>query len=76
MSFPLSTVKTDRADSFFKHGVGMSTSLLTADGFPRADIDVAQSENVNDLGSSSWANAFQYGPPELGSSISGTTTRT
>lgn len=25
------------------HGVDMNTSLLTSDGFPRADIDVAQS---------------------------------
>jgi len=27
----------------FQHGVDMNTSLLTPDGFPRADIDVAQS---------------------------------
>ena len=26
------------------HGVNMDTPLLTQDGFPRADIDVAQSE--------------------------------
>ncbi len=26
-----------------QHGVDMNTSLLTPDGFPRADIDVAQS---------------------------------
>jgi 26S proteasome non-ATPase regulatory subunit 9 len=26
-----------------QHGVDMNTSLLTRDGFPRADIDVAQS---------------------------------
>lgn len=26
-----------------QHGVDMNTSLLTSDGFPRADIDVAQS---------------------------------
>ena len=28
-----------------QHGVDMNTSLLTPDGFPRADIDVAQSTN-------------------------------
>jgi len=27
-----------------KHGVDMNTPLVTRDGFPRADIDVAQSE--------------------------------
>jgi len=27
-----------------KHGVTMDTSLTTFDGFPRADIDVAQSK--------------------------------
>jgi hypothetical protein len=26
-----------------QHGVDMNTNLLTPDGFPRADIDVAQS---------------------------------
>jgi hypothetical protein len=26
-----------------QHGVDMNTTLLTPDGFPRADIDVAQS---------------------------------
>lgn len=29
-----------------QHGVDMNTSLLTHDGFPRADIDVAQSTNA------------------------------
>jgi 26S proteasome regulatory subunit N4 len=29
-------------DSISQHGVNMNTSLLTFDGFPRADIDVAQ----------------------------------
>lgn len=28
--------------SYMKHHVDMSTPLLTADGFPRDDIDVAQ----------------------------------
>lgn len=31
-----------RADSHSQHGVNMNTSLLTFDGFPRNDIDVAQ----------------------------------
>lgn len=29
-----------------QHGVGMDTNLLTRDGFPRADIDVAQSKHI------------------------------
>jgi 26S proteasome non-ATPase regulatory subunit 9 len=32
------------ADIRAQHGVDMNTPLLTRDGFPRADIDVAQSE--------------------------------
>lgn len=28
-----------------KHGVDMNTPLLTRDGYPRADIDVAQSKS-------------------------------
>lgn len=35
------------ADEPFKHGVDMNTSLLTRDGFPRADIDVAQSTRTS-----------------------------
>ena len=34
--------ESDGADNTVKHGVDMNTSLLTFDGFPRADIDVAQ----------------------------------
>ena len=29
------------------HGVDMNTSLLTADGFPRSDLDVAQSMRLS-----------------------------
>lgn len=29
----------------FQHGVDMNTNLMTPDGFPRADLDVAQSEH-------------------------------
>jgi len=38
--------------SIKKHGVDMNTSLLTPDGFPRADIDVAQSKDERDLSAS------------------------
>lgn len=36
-----------RVLTFAQHGVDMNTRLLTPDGFPRADIDVAQSKSVS-----------------------------
>jgi hypothetical protein len=38
------------ADKRLQHGVDMNTSLLNPDGFPRADIDVAQSMGGTLLG--------------------------
>ena len=41
---PLYMVKKENADrSTLQHGVTMSTSLTTFDGFPRNDLDIAQS---------------------------------
>lgn len=37
------------ANQGLQHGVDMNTNLLTSDGFPRADIDVAQSMKTDSL---------------------------
>lgn len=67
------------------HGVDMNTSLLTPDGFPRADLDVAQSMK-HALSILSWlpragsqandTSTSQSAPPEHGSYTCATTTKT
>lgn len=66
-----------------QHGVDMNTSLLTHDGFPRSDIDVAQSTNTSSSAAASGTpsigeltNNPQSGPPAPASSTCATTTRT
>lgn len=39
----ISTSQSPESDTYPQHGVNMNTGLTTLDGFPRADIDVAQS---------------------------------
>lgn len=54
----------------------MDTPLVTSDGFPRSDIDVAQSELLPSLRSpSTWANLEKSAPQERGLSDSEMTTR-
>ena len=37
------------ANVFLQHGVNMNTGLTTFDGFPRSDIDVAQSRHTTSI---------------------------
>ena len=42
--YPLYMIREEEADrSALQHGVTMSTSLTTFDGYPRNDLDIAQS---------------------------------
>lgn len=64
-----------------QHGVTMATGLTTFDGFPRSDIDVAQSQcsiaSAYDRYALAGADAVnrQFGPLVLASYIYATTTR-
>lgn len=53
----------------------MNTRLLTADGFPRADIDVAQSTNVPSRKRSTANKSAQFEQQGLGSYTLRTTTK-
>jgi hypothetical protein len=53
----------------------MNTTLTTFDGYPRADIDVAQSKPSQKAKMSTWFNGRQYASHGRGSFICATITK-